>query len=172
MLAQTLGHCLLGTSSRCGECWPELFWVCACELSHFSRIQLCLTPQNVAHQAPLSMVFFRQEYWTGLSCLPPGSLPNPGIEPTSLTSPELAGGFFPISAAWEAILSPWISLSELPACLEFKSAANTRRVSTTEANLLRGSQEVYVEGWVSFISAACRTWTRVLTSLWSGIFIC
>ena len=40
-------------------------------------------------------------YWTGLPCPPPGDLPDPGIEPTSLMSPALAGGFFTTSAAWE-----------------------------------------------------------------------
>ena len=49
------------------------------------------TPWTVAHQAPLSMGFVRQEYWSGLPILSPGDLPNPGIEPTS---PALAGGFF------------------------------------------------------------------------------
>ena len=42
----------------------------------------------------LSMGFSRQEYWSGLSCPPPGDLPNLGIEPTSLMSPALAGRFF------------------------------------------------------------------------------
>ena len=51
------------------------------------------------------MGFFRQKYWSGLPCPPPGDLPNPGIEPASLMSPELAGGFFTYSATWEAILS-------------------------------------------------------------------
>ena len=60
---------------------------------------------TVAHQAPYSMGFSRQEYWSGLPCPPPGDLPNPGIEPASLMSPELAGGFFTSSATWEAILS-------------------------------------------------------------------
>ena len=41
------------------------------------------TPWTVARQAPLSMGFPRQEYWSGLSCPPPGDLPNPGIEPLS-----------------------------------------------------------------------------------------
>ena len=41
------------------------------------------TPWTVAHQAPLSMGFSRQEYWSGLSFPPPGDLPDPGIEPTS-----------------------------------------------------------------------------------------
>ena len=40
-----------------------------------------LTPLTVACQAPLSMGFSRQEYWSGLPCPPPGYLPNPGIEP-------------------------------------------------------------------------------------------
>ena len=42
------------------------------------------TPQTVARQAPLSMGFSRQEYWSGLPFPPPGNLPNPGVEPTSL----------------------------------------------------------------------------------------
>ena len=44
---------------------------------------------TVAHQAPLSMGFFRQEYWTGLPCPPPGDLPDPGTEPGSPASPAL-----------------------------------------------------------------------------------
>ena len=39
------------------------------------------TPWTVPHQTPLSVEFSRQEYWSGLSCPPPGDLPNPGIEP-------------------------------------------------------------------------------------------
>ena len=49
---------------------------------------------TVAHQTPLPMAFSRQEYWNGLPSPPPGDLPDPGIEPISLTSPALAGGFF------------------------------------------------------------------------------
>ena len=56
------------------------------------------TPWTVACQAPLCMGFFRQEYCSGLPCPPPGDLPDPEIEPTSLTSPVLTGGFFPTSA--------------------------------------------------------------------------
>ena len=72
-------------------------------LSLFSRVRLCATLWTVAHQAPLSMGFARQEYWSGLSCPSPGDLPNPGIEPTSLISPALAGTFFTTSAPWEAL---------------------------------------------------------------------
>ena len=62
-----------------------------CVLTH---IQIFASPRTVAHQAPLSMGFSRQEYWRGLSCPPSGDLPNPGIEPASLKSPALAGRFF------------------------------------------------------------------------------
>ena len=55
-----------------------------------------------ACQAPLSMGFSRQEYWSGLPGPPPGDLPYPGIEPTSLMSPALADGFFTTKATWEA----------------------------------------------------------------------
>ena len=55
------------------------------------------TPWTVALQLPPSMGFSRQEYWSGLPCPPPGDLPDPGIEPASLTSPALAGVFFTAS---------------------------------------------------------------------------
>ena len=53
-------------------------------LSRFSRVQLLPTLCTIARQAPLSMGFSRQEYWSGLPCPPPGDLPYPGIEPMSL----------------------------------------------------------------------------------------
>ena len=51
-----------------------------CLLVRFSHVQLYVTPWTVAHQAPLSMGFPRQEYWSGLPCPSPGDLPNPGIK--------------------------------------------------------------------------------------------
>ena len=54
-----------------------------------------VTPWTVACQAPLSMEFSRQEYWSGLPFPPPEDLPDPGIEPVS---PALAGGFFTTEA--------------------------------------------------------------------------
>ena len=59
-------------------------------LSHFSYIQLFATLWTVAHQAPQSKGFSRQEYWSGLPFPPPGDLPDLGIKPTSLVSPALA----------------------------------------------------------------------------------
>ena len=57
-----------------------------------------MTLWTVAHQAPLSMGFSRQEYWSGLPCPSPGDLPNAGFKPTS---PAMADGFFTTSASWE-----------------------------------------------------------------------
>ena len=53
----------------------------------------------------MSMKFSRQEYWSGLSFLPPRDLPDSGIEPASLEFPALAGGFFTGSATWEALVN-------------------------------------------------------------------
>ena len=59
-----------------------------------SCVQLFVIPWTVACQAPLSMGFSRQEYWSELPFPPPGDLPDPGIRPTSLISPALAGRLF------------------------------------------------------------------------------
>ena len=79
----------------------KYLYICVCVLSCFSHIRLFATLRTGACQAPLSMGFSRQEYWIGLSCPTPGDLPDPGIEPMSLTSPTLVGRFFTTSAAWE-----------------------------------------------------------------------
>ena len=56
------------------------------KVKSLSRVRLFATPWTVAHQAPLSMGFSRQEYWSGLPFPSPGDLPNPRIE---LRSPAL-----------------------------------------------------------------------------------
>ena len=63
-------------------------YVCICVLSRFSHVWLFESLWTVAHQAPLSMGFSSQEYWSGLPCPSPGDLPNPRIEPASLPSPS------------------------------------------------------------------------------------
>ena len=68
----------------------------------FSCVQPFVTLWTVAHQAPLSLRLSRQEYWSGLSCPPPGDLPDPEIEPASFMNPALAGGFFTTNSTWEA----------------------------------------------------------------------
>ena len=75
-----------------------------CVCMHAKSLQLCPTlcdPVDCS-QAPLSLGFSRQEYWSGSLCPPPGELPDPCIEDVSRKSPALAGGFFTTSAIWEA----------------------------------------------------------------------
>ena len=66
----------------------------------------------------LSMGFSRQEYWSGLPCPLPGDPRHPGIEPTSLMSPELAGRFFTSRATWEVNLPLQFSHSVLSDSLQ------------------------------------------------------
>ena len=67
-----------------------------------SRVWLFAPPWTVAHEAPLTMGFPRQIYWSGLPFPSPGDLPDPGIEPMSLTFPAFSGRFFTTSTTWEA----------------------------------------------------------------------
>ena len=92
---------LANTHAYVGECgcWP---YVKERKVKSLSRVQPFATPWTVAYQAPLSMGFSRQEYWSGLPCPCPGDLPNLGIEPASFTPPALAGGFFTTCTTWEA----------------------------------------------------------------------
>ena len=59
-----------------------------------SHVWLLAAPWTVTHQAPLSIGFPRQEYWSGLPFPFLGDFPNPGIEPASPESPALAGRYF------------------------------------------------------------------------------
>ena len=82
----------LGMAFRTQLDCPEWEWssitrflvtLSVCMLSRFSRVWLFETLWTIAHQASLSMGFSRQGYWNGLPCLPPGDLPDPGIEPVA-----------------------------------------------------------------------------------------
>ena len=73
-----------------------------CDLVAKLCLILCNPMNCTAHQAPLSLGFSRQEYWSGLPFPPPGDLFNSGIEPASLLSPTMVDGFFTTGATWEA----------------------------------------------------------------------
>ena len=76
--------------------------LCTC----FKSLLSCLILYDLtgySFQPPWSMGFSRQEYWSGLPCPPPGDLPDPGIEPVSITSPALAGRLFTTSTNREAL---------------------------------------------------------------------
>ena len=64
---------------------------------------LFVTPWTVVHQAPLSLEFSRQEYWSGLPFPPPGDFPDPEIEPASPVPPALAGRFFTTEPPWDPL---------------------------------------------------------------------
>ena len=95
-------------------------------LKLLSHVRLFATPWTVAYQAPPSMGFSRQEYWSGLPFPSPGDLPNPGIEPRSpafqadaLTSePPGKPIFCPTSfqREWAAFLGAWCPLPALRSC--------------------------------------------------------
>ena len=80
------------------------FFFHACVLSHFSALPLA-TLGTITHQALLPMGFSRKVYWSGLPFPPPGTLPDPGIQPVSFTSPALGGGFFTTIASCHGFLS-------------------------------------------------------------------
>ena len=71
----------------------SLWNIIVCVLSRFTCVQLFATLWTVAQQAPLSMGLSSQGYWSGLPFPIPGDFPEPGIEPASLVSPALAGGW-------------------------------------------------------------------------------
>ena len=73
-----------------------------CVLNRFSCVQGFAAPWNLELKAPLSMGFHRQEYWSGLPCLPTGYLPDAVYKSTCLMSPALAGRYFTTSGTWEA----------------------------------------------------------------------
>ena len=79
-------------------CWIEC--MCLCSVWMLNRVQLFATPWTVAHLAPLSMGFSKQEYWNRLPFPSRGSLPKPGIKPVS---PVSSGGFFTMEPAG----NPW-----------------------------------------------------------------
>ena len=69
-------------------------------------------PWTIAHQAPLPMEFYRQEYWNGVPFPTLRDLPNPGIEPTSLESLGLAGVFFINNTTWNNVIACIVSIKE------------------------------------------------------------
>ena len=80
-------------------CYMRAYMSCVCVRA--TSLQSCPTLWDSMNcSLPGSSVhgFPRQEYWSGLPCLPPGDVPNPGIKPTSLMSPALAGKFFATTA--------------------------------------------------------------------------
>ena len=122
--AVTAASCLSAQTGRCNrQCpshvpMPVAFLASSLGHVRVESLQSCSTlcdPLDCSPQAPLSMGFSRQGYCSGLPCAPPGDLPDPGIEPASLTSTD---GFF--SATWEAHpCKSWFSFRKNSALLTF-----------------------------------------------------
>ena len=81
--------------------------VLCCSVVSLSRVRLFATSWTVAHQAPLSVVLFRQEYWSGFPFPSPGDLPKPEIEPVSR-------GFFTIESPGKPLSPPYHNLKKIP----------------------------------------------------------
>ena len=99
-------HCLLRLFS-----YTNLIMLRCVHACILSDVRQFVTPWTVAYQAPLSVGFFRQEYWSGFPS--PGDIPNPGIEPNSCVSTALTDRFFitaPLSKQGSFLLFPvcWV----------------------------------------------------------------
>ena len=103
---------------------PKLRHCCAV-LSCFSHVQLFVTLWTVACQAPLSMGFSRQEYWSGLLCPSPGELPDPGIKPASLVSLALQADSLPTEPPGKSKLRQYFYLIRI-----FKNCYKILTIST------------------------------------------
>ena len=119
-------------------------------------IWLFVSPWNVAHQAPLSKEFSRQEFWSGLPCPPPGDPPYPGIEPASLKSPAQAGGIFTTIATWKNsnLLATWC-----------KDLTHWKRPWCWER--LKAGEEGDNRGWDGWMASPTQwTWVWVSSRNW------
>ena len=98
---------------------------CAYMLSYFSHVRLFATPWTVARQAPLSIGFSRQEYWSGVPCPPPGNLPDPGIKPAS----------FYVSCIGREVLYHLVPPGKCPLLPTKKNHTQTEKHTNAAANL-------------------------------------
>ena len=123
-------------------------------LSLFSRVWLFVTPWTIAHQAPLSMGFSRQEYWSGFPYPSPGNLTDPGIKATSPTSPALT--LFTTSLTWEASQRCWICLLPSLWCWHHESLSLSLSLSLFLSLSLSLSIYIYI-----YISQITKLYTLV-----------
>ena len=98
---------------------------CAYMLSYFSHVRLFATPWTAARQAPLSIGFSRQEYWSGVPCPPPGNLPDPGIKPAS----------FYVSCIGREVLYHLVPPGKCPLLPTKKNHTHTEKHTNAAANL-------------------------------------
>ena len=119
-----------------------------------------MTPWTAARQAPLSVGFSRQEYWSGLPFPPPGNLPNPGIKPTSLA---LAGGCF----TTELPGKPEIDFPDVINIRVLTGKRRRRQQRMRWLDSITGSMDMNVsklgdgEAWHAAVPGVTKNWTRL-----------
>ena len=119
----------------------------ACVLSQFSHVRLFATLWTIARQAPLSMGFSRQAYWSGFSCPPPGDLPNPGIKPEFPVSPALQEDSLPLSHQGSLVL-------HLPQCKQQR--CNEHLCNLMELNLHPATlSELFKNSLMLILASSC-----------------
>ena len=117
-------------------------------LSHFSCVWFFATLWTVASQAPLSMGFFKQEYWCGLPCPPPGHLPNSRIEPMTPVAPALQAHYLPLSYQGKPMHKLWTLVKFLNASQVFPNMCGCFLQAQPWSVLpSSSSQQVYVVAW-------------------------
>ena len=121
----------------------------------------CATLWMVAHQAPLSMGFSKQEHWSGFPCPPPGDLANPGTEPASLTSLALAGRFFTTSASWEALNQVLLLLLSRFSCVRLLATPWTAAYQAPPS--MGFSRQEYYSALIISSDWMCLQWTVALS---------
>ena len=133
----------------------ELFVACICACSVMSHS--FAAPWTVAHLAPLSMGFSRQEYWSGLPFPSPGDLSNPGNKPASPASPALQTDSLslnPLGSPAKVSVTPWgLGRAPIPGERSSGTEGNLRHTLTSSARaaVLRGPQSASAElpDWVA-----------------------
>ena len=100
----------LGKEYKAVYCHPVylIYMQSTCVLSRFNHVWLFATLWIIARHASVSKGYSRQEYWSGLPCSPRGDLSDPRIEPVSLKSSALVGGFFTTNTNWETLYAEYI----------------------------------------------------------------
>ena len=139
-------------------------------------IQLFVTLWTVAHQAPLSLEFSWQKYWSVLPFPCPGDLPDTAIKPTSPESPTLAGRFFTTSPPVEAL---WFSLSAAAKPLQSCSTLCDPIDSSPSVSAVPGILQARVLEWVAISFSNAWKWkvkgkllchVRLLATPWTAVY--
>ena len=143
-------------------------------LNCFSCAWLFETQWIITCQAPQSMGFPREEYWSGLPCPPPGDLPDSGVEPAYLMSPALAGGFFTTSTTWEAPEFPERTPMYLGVmCSSSRTGRHLRKVSSVSScdelkapEIIQGRETTCDHcSWPTVVAGMVPPWRQVLAQL-------